>query len=76
MFGRTIHPGPSFQAQPQQSFQPAPGHDNMEKDMEVLSSKIDALRSQIELLTHKINNIERLAVERSPRQEDKDVLKW
>jgi len=60
---------PSFQ-QPQQSFQPAPSlqqpsyqNDNYiaSKNLEVISSKLDALRASLESVNQRLANIEAIA---------------
>jgi len=38
-----------------------PGHDLMAKDMEILSSKLDAIRSSLDSMNQRLQNIERIS---------------
>ncbi len=51
--------------------QPSPDSDRVQKEMEVISSKLDTLKAMIESLNHRIVNIERLA-----QDEDQKSKRW
>jgi len=66
---------PSMQpiSQQQSPLQDASNH-RVEKDLEVISSKLDAMKSQLELLNQRMIRIEHIAD--SQEKQEKDVLRW